>query len=214
MNKPNFYAMGESQILALRGERKDLLLHCCCAPCASSCMEYLKDFFRIHAYFYNPNIVCGEYERRKDELKRFLSLTGWADIVECEHDEEAFLSVSKGEEMCPEGGKRCEKCFYMRLENTAKKAKDLGCEYFCTTLTLSPLKNSALINAIGEKIGKDAGICWLYSDFKKKDGYLKSIKLSEEYGLYRQNYCGCEYSKRHDLGGKHGHQPLYSDIQP
>ena len=189
MNKPNYDKIMIERIEnGARGKR--LLLHCCCAPCSSACLERLKDDFQITVLFYNPNIENPEYEKRKSELIRLINTTGWASFLDCDHDTNEFYSAIKGLENEKEGGKRCEKCFELRLAKTAYLAKDF--DYFTTTLTISPLKNAALINEIGSRLGGDK---WLYSDFKKGDGYLKSIKLSEKYCLYRQNYCGCVYSK-------------------
>lgn len=171
-----------------------LLLHCCCAPCSSACLERLKDFFEITVLFYNPNIEDGEYERRKSELVRFIGETGWAKALDCDHDTNEFYSVVKGLEGEKEGGKRCEVCFELRLSKTAEIAEKLNFDYFATTLTISPLKNAELINSIGEKLQAGKSVKWLYSDFKKRNGYLNSIRLSAEHGLYRQNYCGCVYS--------------------
>ncbi|MCD8205708.1 MAG: epoxyqueuosine reductase QueH [Clostridia bacterium] len=199
MNKINYALEGERQISELSSVKKDILLHCCCAPCASACMERIKESFNILAFFYNPNIPAEEYERRKSELIRFLSETGWGKLVECEHDEASFASVAKGLEACPEGGERCERCFELRLKRTAEAAKNLGVEYVATTLTLSPLKNASLINQIGERVCEKEGVTWLYSDFKKNDGYLRSCRLSKEHNLYRQNFCGCVYSRRNDI---------------
>ena len=168
-------------------------MHCCCAPCSSACLERLKDDFKITVFFYNPNIGGEEYARRKAELIRFIQTTGWADFLDCDHDENEFYSAVKGLENEKEGGARCEKCFRLRLEKTKEVADAEGYDYFATTLTVSPLKNAALINALGEEIG---GEKWLYSDFKKKNGYLRSTQLSKDYSLYRQNYCGCIFSKR------------------
>ncbi len=193
MNAQNFDKLMTEEIQRL-SEKKRLLLHCCCAPCSSACLERLKEHFEITALFYNPNIEDAEYIRRKKELLRFIRETGWAEILECEHDTKEFYRAVKGSEKEKEGGKRCEICFKLRLEKTASLAEKGGFDYFCTTLTISPLKNSALINSIGEELAKDKRTNWLYSDFKKRNGYLKSIMLGKEYGLYRQNYCGCVYS--------------------
>lgn len=171
-----------------------LLLHCCCAPCSSACLERLKDDYEITVLFYNPNIEDDEYLRRKAELIRFINETGWADITDCDHNADEFYSAVRGLEKEKEGGARCEKCFELRLKKTADMADKGGYDYFTTTLTVSPLKNAELINAIGERVQKSAK--WLYSDFKKRDGYLRSIRLSAEHNLYRQNYCGCVYSRR------------------
>ena len=178
---------------------KTILLHCCCAPCSSACLERLKDYFKITVFFYNPNIEDGEYERRKAELIRFITETGWADFIDCDHNEKEFYSAVKGLEHEKEGGARCEKCFKLRLEKTAKTADKYGYDYFTTTLTISPLKNAEVINEIGESLEGNAK--WLYSDFKKRGGYLKSIELSKEHELYRQNYCGCVFSRRRDING-------------
>ncbi|MDE6441922.1 MAG: epoxyqueuosine reductase QueH [Clostridia bacterium] len=193
MNARNFNKLMTEQIEGLEGKPK-LLLHCCCAPCSSTCLKRLKDYFDITALFYNPNIEDGEYLRRKDELIRLLQTTGWGKILDCDHEKDKFYSAIKGLEREPEGGKRCEVCFNLRLEKTAQIAKENRFDYFTTTLTLSPLKNATLLNEIGEGLEKKYGVKWLYSDFKKGNGYLESINLSKEYNLYRQNYCGCVYS--------------------
>lgn len=197
MNAVNFDAEMK-KIIAGLCDKPSLLLHACCAPCSSSCLERLKDFFDITVFFYNPNIEDEEYLKRKRELIRFIGETGWAKIRDCEHDVSAFYEISKGLEDCKEGGERCEKCFNLRLERTAKEAKEGGFDYFATTLTLSPLKNAKLINQIGERLGKAYGVKWLYNDFKKSDGYLRSLTLSKEHNLYRQSYCGCVYSMDKD----------------
>lgn len=195
MNAVNYDAVMRKTIEGLNG-KPSLLLHACCAPCSSACLERLKDYFEITVFFYNPNIEDGEYLKRKNELIRFITETGWAKIRDCEHDTAEFYGISKGLEACNEGGERCEKCFLLRLDRTAREAKDLSFDYFATTLTLSPLKNAKLINEIGERLGELYGVKWLYSDFKKSDGYLRSLTLSKEHGLYRQSYCGCVYSKQ------------------
>ena len=145
-------------------------------------------------FFYNPNIAGGEYSKRKAELLKLIEETGWARAIDCERDEAAFLTAVRGLENEKEGGARCEVCFKLRLEKTAKTAEKLGFDYFATTLTISPLKNAAVINAVGEKLAEGKRVKWLYSDFKKRGGYLRSLRLSEEYGLYRQSYCGCAFS--------------------
>lgn len=193
MNAKNFDKLMCGEIERLDG-RKKLLLHCCCAPCSSACLERLKDFFDITVLFYNPNIEDEEYLRRKDELMRLIKETGWAEIYDCNHGTDEFYSAVKGLENEKEGGARCVVCFKLRLEKTASVAESGGFDYFATTLTISPLKNAGLINSIGEELQKGKRVKWLYSDFKKRDGYLRSIRLSEEHGLYRQNYCGCVYS--------------------
>lgn len=192
MNRPNYENMMTEKIKGLTKKSK-LLLHCCCAPCSSACLERLKEFFDITVLFYNPNIEDGEYERRKDELIRLIRTTGWAEIMDCDHDTAEFYKSIKGFEDCPEGGDRCKKCFELRLAKTAEIAQRENFDYFTTTLTISPLKDADAINEIGERLG---GERWLCSDFKKKNGYLRSIQLSKEYGLYRQDYCGCVFSER------------------
>jgi hypothetical protein len=196
MNKRDFNREMEKQIENLHGEKKRLLLHACCAPCSSSCLERLQPFFEITVLFYNPNIEDEEYEKRKKELCRFIQETGWADFIDCDHDVEDFYRATKGLEKEPEGGKRCLKCFDLRLEKTALVAEEEGFDYFATTLTVSPLKDAEAINAIGENLEKKVNVKWLYSDFKKKNGYLRSLKLSEEHSLYRQNFCGCIFSHK------------------
>ena len=193
MNRQNFDKLMSEQIARTGGERKRLLLHCCCAPCSSACLERLKEYFEITVLFYNPNIEDGEYERRKAELKRFIGETGYAEILDCDHEKDKFYSAVSGLESCPEGGERCLKCFGLRLKKTAEIALSGGFDFFTTTLTISPLKDAEAINSIGQRLG---GERWLYSDFKKRGGYLRSCQLSKEHGLYRQDYCGCVFSKR------------------
>ena len=195
MNAKNYDAEMRKIIDGLKDGKPRILLHACCAPCSSACLERLHDHFAVTAFFYNPNIEDQEYLKRKAELIRFIGETGWADICDCEHDKDAYYSAVKEKENCPEGGARCEACFRLRLERTAMQAKKDGYDYFATTLTLSPLKNAQLINKIGFELAEKYGVKWLPSDFKKADGYLRSIKLSTEHGLYRQNYCGCVFSQ-------------------
>ena len=190
----------ENEMLAIMeqiptGER--LLLHSCCAPCSSACLERLKDKFAITVLYYNPNIdEESEYEKRKAEQIRFLKETGWADFIDCDHDKEAFLEMAKGLEEEPERGKRCYLCYGLRLEKTAQVAKENSFEWFCTTLSLSPHKNAEWLNELGEKYGEEYGVKYLVSDFKKKGGYPRSIELSNKHDLYRQDFCGCKYSRR------------------
>ena len=191
MNKPDYDKLMQNQIEENGGKR--LLLHCCCAPCSSACLERLKDHFKITVLFYNPNIGGEEYERRKAELLRLIKTTGWADFIDCDHDEAEFLNAVKGLESLGEGSARCLKCFELRLAKTKEVADSYGFDFFTTTLTISPLKNAQAVNEIGARLGGDK---WLYSDFKKRNGYLRSTQLSKEYDLYRQNYCGCKFSKR------------------
>lgn len=194
MNKRNFDT--EMQNLIEKNKGKKLLLHSCCAPCSTACIERLKDFFDITVYYYNPNIDSDlEYNKRLNEQIRYCDSLGIKVIGE-DHNSCDFYDIVKGLENEKEGGSRCEKCFYLRLNKTANKCKELGFDFFATTLTVSPLKNSTLINEIGESIEKITGAKYLVSDFKKKDGYKRSVILSNENSLYRQNYCGCEFSKR------------------
>lgn len=195
MNAVNYNAEMRKTIKSFNGEKKKLLLHACCAPCSSACLERLKDFFDVSVFFYNPNIEDEEYLKRKAELIRFINETGWAEIVDCGHDTATFYSAVSGYENCEEGGERCALCFKLRLAETAKTAAAGGYDYFCTTLTISPLKDAALINRIGAETGARYGVKWLFSDFKKENGYLRSLQLSKEHSLYRQNYCGCVFSQ-------------------
>lgn len=177
------------------GER--LLLHSCCAPCSSACLERLKEKFQVTVLYYNPNIDDKEeYQKRKAEQIRLLEQTGWADFIDCDHDKQAFEEMAKGMENEPERGARCYRCYALRLEKTARVAKENGFLWFCTTLSLSPYKNADWLNEIGQKVGGRYELNYLVSDFKKKGGYHRSIELSNEYGLYRQDFCGCRFSKR------------------
>ena len=179
-----------------------LLLHSCCAPCSSACLERLKARFSITVLFYNPNIdEREEYEKRKAEQIRFLRETGWADFIDCDHEPERFFAVAQGLENEPERGVRCYSCYQLRLEKTAQVAKANGFAWFCTTLSLSPYKNADWLNEIGEKVGGRYEVNYLVSDFKKQGGYYRSTALSKEYGLYRQDFCGCKFSKRTDGKG-------------
>ena len=202
MNKMN-YQKELDRVIAQHqraGEVPKLLLHVCCAPCSSYCLEYLSDYFDITVYYYNPNIsIKEEYAYRLREEKRFLSLKEFRHpvrLTESAYHPEEFFAAVKGLEQEPEGGLRCRECFRLRLRATAQKAKELGFDYFTTTLTISPLKNAALLNEIGAEMGAAYGVPWLWSDFKKREGYKRSIELSREYDLYRQNYCGCVFSRR------------------
>lgn len=180
-----------------------LLLHSCCAPCSSACIERLSNYFDITILYYNPNIEpFEEYLKRKEEEIRFINefkTKNKLDILDCDYDNDKFHEVSKGLEDEVEGGKRCHRCYRLRLEYTAKKAKELNYDYFGTTLTVSPYKNSQVLNEIGASLEETYNIKYLYSDFKKKEGYKRSIELSKEYDLYRQNYCGCIYSKNNKI---------------
>lgn len=196
MNKVN-YDKKMQELMKTVPKGTKLLLHSCCAPCSSTCLERLHDFFDVSVLYYNPNIdEKEEYEKRKAEQIRFLQETGWATIVDCDHDAEAFARLAVGYEAEPERGARCYRCYGLRLAKTAELAAKLGFPMFATTLTLSPLKNVEWLNEIGEKEGGRYGVTYLCSDFKKQGGYLRSIRLSDEYGLYRQDFCGCKFSKR------------------
>ncbi len=178
-----------------RGEKPKLLLHSCCAPCSTACIERLKDFFELTVYFYNPNLDSEEeFSLRAKEQVRYCE-SELVDVYVEKYVPQEFYNVVKGLEHVLEGGARCEKCFYLRLKRTAEKAKELGFDYFTTTLTVSPLKNATKLNQIGQNIEREVGVKFLPTDFKKRNGYLRSIQLSKENELYRQNYCGCEFSK-------------------
>lgn len=176
-----------------------LLLHACCAPCSSYVLEYLSQYFSISILYYNPNIAPKEeYDKRLSELERLVALIPAKNpitIIPCEYDGEAFNEIARGLENAPEGGERCMKCFSLRLKKTAEEALRRKFDYFTTTLSISPLKSAAALNAIGEKTAAEVGVCHLPADFKKKEGYKRSIELSRKYDLYRQDYCGCVYSK-------------------
>jgi hypothetical protein len=181
---------------------KTLLLHSCCAPCSSYCMEYLRQYFNITVFYYNPNISYQEeYRKRVEEQKRLIEafnrqcLGFPINIIEGDYEPDRFYEIAKGLEDCKEGGERCFKCYELRLRKTAELALRQGFDYFTTTLTISPLKNAAKLNEIGESLASEYGIKFLVSDFKKKNGYKRSTELSKEYNLYRQNYCGCVYSQ-------------------
>ena len=183
--------------LNIQNKEKKLLLHACCAPCASYTLELLNSHFNITIFFYNPNIMPdSEFEFRYQELLRLIELMK-LDITVIKGDlDTSFTELSKGLEMEKEGGKRCYSCYYSRLAATAKFAKENDFDFFTTTLSISPYKNSKWINEIGYRLEKEYQINFLYSDFKKEEGYKKSIELSKKYNLYRQNYCGCVFSKR------------------
>ncbi len=187
---------------------KKLFLHSCCAPCSSYVLEYLRNFFRITVFYYNPNITHeAEYRHREEDQKRMIQIFNDEAIrepeeaypihvVEGDYQKQLFFDAVKGLEGCPEGGERCFICYEIRLLETARRAKEAGADYFTTTLTISPLKNASKINEIGDRIGGMADIAFLPSDFKKKNGYKRSVELSKEYDLYRQDYCGCVFSRR------------------
>lgn len=248
MNRVRNYQKELDQLIERIGAAKEcpptLFLHSCCAPCSSYVLEYLRQYFRITVFYFNPNITeDAEYRKRVAEQKRLIAAyneeltkavsinpdsvveqdavakqyagsvqdTGtvhgvdrqqaestayWIDVIEGDYEPQRFFDMAKGLEQCPEGGERCFACYELRLRETAKLAREGGYDYFTTTLSISPLKNAAKLNEIGEKLAQEYGAVWLPSDFKKKEGYKRSIELSKEYGLYRQDYCGCVYSRR------------------
>ncbi len=182
------------------GRVPTLLLHACCAPCSSYCLEYLSEYFDITVFCYNPNIYpAEEYGYRVSEIKRLIAESEYkhpVKLLEADSDPSDFYNAVKGYEKEKEGAERCFICYGLRLEKTARKAKELGFDYFTTTLTISPLKNAEKINEIGEGLAAKYGVKHLPSDFKKKNGYKRSVELSREHKLYRQNYCGCVFSLR------------------
>ena len=196
----NYDKLMEDEISSIEKENPTLLLHACCAPCSSACLERLGDRFKISILYYNPNISDkSEYDKRLDELHRFVSKINSKNgitIIDGRYDTSEFSTIANGLENEPERGKRCYKCYKLRMEETAKVADKLGFDYFATTLSLSPHKNVNWINEIGEDLDKIYDTKYLYSDFKKRNGYKRSIELSKEYNLYRQDYCGCIYSKK------------------
>ena len=198
----NYNVEMEKIIGDLQKENKipKLLLHSCCAPCSSHVITTLTPYFDITIIYYNPNIEPKEeYEKRKQEEIRFINEfpnINRLDFMDCDYNNELFHNEIKGLEDIPEGGKRCFKCYELRMDYTAKKALENNYDFFATTLTVSPLKNSIILNQIGEELQTKYNIKYLYSDFKKKNGYKNSIELSKEYNLYRQDYCGCIYSKK------------------
>lgn len=200
----NFHKELEKMVEKLKTEGKvpTLLLHSCCAPCSSSCIEFLSKYFHVTVFYYNPNISeSAEYKKRVEEQIRFIKEFDTpyeVSFIEGDYEPDEFYKTVRGLEKEPEGGKRCFKCYELRLRKTAELAKKMGVDYFTTTLTISPLKNSVILNKTGLKVAQETGTQYLLSDFKKKEGYKRSIELSKEYNLYRQNYCGCVYSKREE----------------
>lgn len=218
MNKRNYASELDKKIAQFQeqGRFPKLLLHACCAPCSSYCLEFLRQYFDVTVFFYNPNITADiEYDKRVEEEKRLIreynkqvesgNFEGMnskegarkIDIIEGNYDPKEFYRAVKGYEGCKEGGERCRKCFELRLFETARVAKEEGFEFFTTTLTISPLKNADVLNEVGEwaQQSVDSGAIFLPSDFKKKNGYKRSIELSKKFDLYRQDFCGCSFSK-------------------
>lgn len=205
MKTKNYDKLMQETISELVNNKKtpSLLLHSCCAPCSSSVIKRLSCFFKITVFYYNPNIdILNEYNRRAEEQKKLLKIYNELKIspfniefLETGYKSEDFYLISKGREECPEGGDRCFECYTLRLKKTSEKAIKNSFDFFCSTLSLSPLKNAGKINEIGSSFSTE-NCKWLFSDFKKRNGYLESIQLSKEYGLYRQDYCGCVFSRR------------------
>ncbi len=186
-----------------------LFLHSCCAPCSSYVLEYLSQYFQITVFYYNPNIYPDEeYFKRAEEQKAFIKEFSKRQVgqfnqiafMEGAYDKERFYQMAKGMEDIPEGGERCFRCYGLRLREAAQYARELHMDYFTTTLSISPLKNAAKLNEIGEKLAEEYGVAYLPSDFKKKNGYKRSVELSKEYGMYRQDYCGCVFSMQERKG--------------
>ena len=205
MNKINYQKLLDKEIESIvkEGKVKTLLLHSCCAPCSSYVLEYLSEFFKITVLYYNPNIFPKEeYEYRIDEQQKLISAmpaTNKIEFISTEYEPEKFYEIAKGYENVPEGGERCFRCYELRLRESAKYAKEGGFDYFTTTLSISPLKNADKLNEIGINVADEYGLNYLFSDFKKRNGYKRSVELSTEYGLYRQDYCGCVYSRNERL---------------
>lgn len=201
MNRTNYQAQLDLLIERNKetGITPSLFLHCCCAPCSSYVLEYLSEYFRITVFYYNPNISPeGEYLKRKAELNRLIAEMPFKNpvsVVDCDYDSAAFFDSVKGLEKCSEGGERCFVCYDLRLRKTAEVAREMGFDYFASTLSISPLKNASKLNEIGRKLANEYDVEWLPNDFKKREGYKRSIELSRVYNLYRQNYCGCVFSK-------------------
>lgn len=200
--KENFQLQTENIISRHQraGEIPTLLLHSCCAPCSSYVLEYLSQFFRITVFYYNPNIYPDEeYYHRVREQQEFIKkfpAKNPIDFIEGEFDKHRFYETVKGMENMREGGERCFACYELRLREAAECAKEQGMDYFCTTLSISPLKNAEKLNEIGQRLEAEYGVKYLPSDFKKKNGYKRSVEISREYGMYRQDYCGCVFSMR------------------
>lgn len=202
MNKRNYQKELEKQISKLQESQMvpSLLLHSCCAPCSSYVLEYLSEYFHITLFYYNPNIYPEtEYYTRVEEQRHFIEAFPAKypiTFLEGDYFPKDFYTAVKGLEQIPEGGERCFACYELRLKEAAFMAKKMGCDFFATTLSISPLKNAQKLNEIGERLAQEYDTTWLCNDFKKKNGYQRSTILSKEYGLYRQDYCGCVYSLR------------------
>lgn len=199
-NKINYDLLQKKQLNDIKNSatKPKLLIHACCAPCSTACLEKIINYFDVTVYFYNPNITNeSEYNKRLIELQNYLKSV-YGDTISLVYDDyesQQFLNAVKGYENEPEGGKRCQICYALRLDKTANYAKTNGYDYFTTTLSVSPHKNAEWLNKIGENLSNKYNVNYLYADFKKQGGYLRSIELSKQNNLYRQNYCGCEFSK-------------------
>lgn len=202
MNKINYQNELDKTLSDIEraGTTPSLLLHSCCAPCSSYVLEYLSRYFKITVFYYNPNIYPEEeFYKRRSEQERFISQLPTKNpisFIGTEHMSEEFYKAVKGLEHIREGGERCFACYRLRLEESAMAARDMGADYFTTTLSISPMKNAQKLNEIGGELGEKYGVKYLFSDFKKRNGYKRSTELSREYGIYRQNYCGCVFSLR------------------
>ena len=210
-NRINYQIEMERELerIARSGARPRLALHACCAPCSSAVLERLREAFEIELFYYNPNIAPEEeFRRRAEEQRRLVSEMPLESVrvTEGPYDAERYYALVRGHEMDPEGGERCAICFEMRLRKTAEFARAIGADYFTTTLSISPLKDAQLLNELGARVAAEAGVAYLHSDFKKRDGYRRSCALSEEYGLYRQDYCGCVFSRREREERRNGDQ--------
>lgn len=204
----NYQIMLDDKIKSIKdsGYTPTLFLHACCAPCSSYVLEYLSEYFNIIVFYYNPNISpLSEWQKRCLELEKLIKkmpLKNKVTFVSGDYDNDKFIEIAKGLEDLSEGGERCFKCYRLRLSETAKYAKQYGADFFTTTLSISPHKNAEVLNVTGAEISSEFGIPYLYSDFKKKNGYKRSCELSVKYDLYRQDYCGCVYSKIESLKRK------------
>lgn len=202
MQKRNYQREMDSLLERLKNEDKvpTLLLHSCCAPCSSYVLEYLSEYFSIVVFYYNPNISSEEeYNLRLSEQRRLIEAMKFKNsvsLIGAEYNPQEFYEIAKGFENCPERGQRCLRCYRLRLQKTAAMAAEIQADCFATTLTLSPLKNSQAINEIGEELSAEYRVSYLSSDFKKREGYKRSLELSRQYSLYRQNFCGCIFSQR------------------
>ena len=204
VQKINYQKELEKLLAQLEAEQRvpSLLIHSCCAPCSSYVLEYLSEYFKITVFYYNPNIYPeSEYTKRiaeQQKLIRDMEFRYPVSFLAGKYDKEKFYEMAAGMEDLKEGGARCMKCYELRLSEAARQAVAGGFDYFTTTLSISPMKNAQKLNEIGLRVGEEYGVKYLVSDFKKKNGYKRSIELSKEYGLYRQDYCGCEFSMRRD----------------